>query len=159
MPIVSAISVGVQVFLIPQNHRHARRLRQGGDQPAQHPAQHRIARGGAHRGLSHIRKRHLGTPLAFARGIDGALHRNLAQPVCGMRGRFNSRQILMQAEENVLRDLLRQVAVMQKMPGHAEHHSAVFAHQPAEIQCLPCRRQSNHFSFARYVTLLLTLVR
>ena len=66
-----------------------------------------------------------------------------------MGERFNPGQILVQAEEDVLRDLLRQVAVVQKMPGHAEHHGAVFAHQFAEVQSLPYRGQSDHFSFAR----------
>jgi hypothetical protein len=86
---------------------------------------------------------------AFARGIDGALYGYFAQPVPGVRRRFNTRQILVQAEEDVLRRLLRQLAVVQKVPGHAEHHGAVLAHQFSEIQCLPYRCQSDHCSFAR----------
>ena len=90
-----------------------------------------------------------GRRLPLARGIDGALHRHLAQPEAGVGGRFNAGQILVQAEEDVLRDLLRQVAVVQKVPEHAEHHGAVFAHQFTEVQGLPYRGQSDHFSFAR----------
>src|ERR1700735_2030934 len=51
-----------------------------------------------------------------------------------MRRRFDSAQIAMKAQEDLLRDLLRQAAVAQKPPGNAIDHGLMPPHQFAEVQ-------------------------
>ena len=65
----------------------------------------------------------------------------------------------MQAEEHVLRDLLRQIAVAQEVIGHTEHHRAMLADEVAEITPALYRGlESDHLASVAYVTLLVTLV-
>ena len=136
---------GIEVFLIAEDHDHARRFRQRSDQPLEDIREERVASGGDGGGFGDIGKGNLGTAIAAAGFIDGALDGHFAEPVGGMLGGLDGGEVAVEGEEDILSDLVGESAVAEKVPADTKDHGLVAMDEAGEIES-GLRRvfQSNH---------------
>ena len=125
---------GIEVFLIAEDHDHARRFRQRSDQPLEDIREERVASGGDGGGFGDIGKGNLGTAIAAAGFIDGALDGHFAEPVGGMLGALDGGEVAVEGEEDILSDLVGQSAVAEEVPADTEDHGLMAVHQAGEIE-------------------------
>lgn len=136
---------GVKVFLIAEDHNHAGRFGKRSDQAVEGVGEQWVADGSDGGGLGHIGEGDLGTAIAAAGFINGALHGHFAQPVGGVLGGFDSGEVAMEGEEDILRDLVGKRAIMEEVPADTKDHGLVTVDEAGEIES-GLRRvfQNNH---------------
>lgn len=125
---------GIEVFLIAEDHDHARRFRQRSDQPLEDIREERVASGGDGGGFGDIGKGNLGTAIAAAGFIDGALDGHFAEPVGGVLGALDGGEVPVEGKEDILGDLVGERAVVEEVPADTEDHGLVAVHQAGEIE-------------------------
>ena len=125
---------GIEVFLIAEDHDHARRFRQRSDQPLEDIREERVASGGDGGGFGDIGKGNLGTAIAAAGFIDGALDGHFAEPVGGVLGALDGGEVPVEGKEDILGDLVGERAVVEEVPADTEDHGLVAVHQGGEIE-------------------------
>jgi len=136
---------GIEVFLIAEDHDHAGRFGERGDQAVEGFGEEGIASGGDGGGFGDIGEGDLGTAIAAAGFIDGALDGHFAEPVGGMFGGLDGGEVAVEGEEDILSDLVGESAVAEKVPADTKDHGLVAMDEAGEIES-GLRRvfQSNH---------------
>ena len=136
---------GIEVFLISEDHDHARRFGKRGDQAVEGVGEEGVASGGDGGGFGDIGEGDLGTAIAAAGFIDGELDGHSAEPVGGVLGGLDGGEVAVEGEEDLLSDLVGERAVAEEVPADTEDHGLVAMHEAGEIES-GLRRvfQSNH---------------
>src|ERR1022692_53975 len=97
---------GIEVLLITEDHHHARRFGERSDQAVEGFGEERVASGGDGGGFGDIGEGNLGTAIAAAGFIDGALDGHFAEPVGGVLGGLDGGEVAVEGEEDILSDLV-----------------------------------------------------
>src|SRR5262249_54148427 len=79
------------------------------------------------------------------RFVDAAPRGHLSQPEDQMRTRLDLRQVAIELQENVLRDLLAAMAVAEEVPRDAEDHRLVVGDQGGERVAVAALRAAQDF--------------
>ena len=125
---------GIEVFLIAEDHDHAGRFRERGDQSVEGVGKERVASGRGGGGFGDIGEGDLGTAIAAAGFIDGALDRYFAEPVGGMLGGLDGGEVAVEGEEDILSDVVGESAVAEEVPADTEDHGLVAIDEAGEIE-------------------------
>src|ERR1035438_5787467 len=76
----------------------------------------------------------LGTAIAAAGFIDGALDGHFAEPVGGVLGGLDGGEVAVEGEEDILSDLVGEGAVAEEVPADTEDHGLVAVDEAGEIE-------------------------
>jgi len=88
----------------------------------------------AQRLLSHFLETEMSSALLAPYIVQATMACNLPQPEYQVRTRLNVREIPIQAQEDILRQLLCNRPVAEEMIGHAIHQSLMVSHSRLEFQ-------------------------
>ena len=123
-----------QIFLIAEQHYHARFLRERRDQLAQTAVQQRVALPIGDSRLRGFFQSNVESRTTLANVIDAAPAGDLSQPKRYMPVAFQLVQLAMQPQKDVLRHLLCRAVIPQKMQGQAKHHRLIRAQRFRKVQ-------------------------
>lgn len=126
---------GVEVFLIPQQHDHPGALRQLRNHAPQPLVQQQVGMPALGQGFGNGVEADPRPQSALARFVDAAMADGAPQPPGGMRRTLNPAQLLVELQEDILREFLRAFPVAQETHREAENHRLIVGDDLREIHC------------------------